>query len=88
VGFGNAFETLKDADFFEYELILNQEVQKHCRVSGSAGRDHENLSFLPPPISPFGDLRNQVALFTQIRLNETLGLIVSMGFRKTADRDG
>jgi len=30
----------------------------------------------------FGDLRNQVALFTQIRLNETLGLIREHGLSK------
>ena len=86
LGIGNAFETLKGADFFEYELVLNEEVatimdylNQQIETTKSFRSQTTNLSF--------GDLLNQTELFAQIRLNETLGLIRENGLsknRKTA----
>lgn len=86
LGIGNAFETLKGADFFEYELVLNEEVQnlvtyinQQIEIAKSFRSPTTNLSF--------GDLLRETELFAQIRLNETLGLIRENGLskdRKTA----
>src|SRR5208283_3815339 len=86
LGIGNAFETLKGADFFEYELVLNEEVQnlvtyldQQIEIAKSFRSPTTNLSF--------GDLHRETELFAQIRLNETLGLIRENGLskdRKTA----
>jgi hypothetical protein len=86
LGIGNAFETLKGADFFEYELVLNEEVQniinylnEQIDTTKSFRSQTTNLSF--------GDLLRETELFAQIRLNETLGLIRLNGLskdRKTA----
>ncbi len=86
LGFGNAFETLKDADFFEYELVLNQEMQN---IGAYLEEKIENTkSFRSQTTNmSFGDLLRQTQLFTQIRLNETLGLIRENGLsldRKSA----
>ena len=77
-GFGNAFEALKGADYFEYELVLNTEIQRvrtyltnESELARSFRSKTTNLSF--------GDLINQADLFAQIRLNETLGLIRQNG---------
>jgi hypothetical protein len=86
LGIGNAFETLKGADFFEYELVLNEEVgtiinylNEQIDATKSFRSQTTNLSF--------GDLLRETELFAQIRLNETLGLIRVNGLskdRKTA----
>ena len=86
LGIGNAFETLKGADFFEYELVLNEEVQniinylnEQIEITKSFRSPSTNMSF--------GDLLRETELFAQIRLNETLGLIRENGLskdRKTA----
>src|SRR5208283_2881846 len=72
LGIGNAFETLKGADFFEYELVLNEEVQniinylnEQIEITKSFRSPSTNMSF--------GDLLRETELFAQIRLNETLG---------------
>jgi hypothetical protein len=76
--FGNAFETLKGADYFEYELILNEEMssitsylERQVVAANSFRSRTTNLSF--------NDLLERTRLFTQIRLNETLGLIHENG---------
>jgi hypothetical protein len=78
VGFGNAFESLKGADYFEYELVLNSEIQ---RVRSYLTEERETArSFRSKTTNlSFGDLINQSDLFAQIRLNETLGLIRQNG---------
>lgn len=76
--FGNAFETLKNSDFYEYELVLNQDVDKITQYL------EEQLAKSPAFRSTstnltFSDLLEQTQLFAQIRLNETLGLIYLNG---------
>jgi hypothetical protein len=81
INFGKAFESLDGADYFDYEIVLNQESQNltvfltELSESGRAFRSsRSNLSF--------SDLLKQNQLFTQIRLNETLGLIRQNGLSK------
>lgn len=81
LGFGNAFETLKGADFFEYELVLGQELQsintylqQQLETAKTFRSQSTNLSY--------SDLMKQTQLFAQIRLNETLGLIRQNGLSK------
>lgn len=84
LAFGDAFETLKGADFFEYELILNQEVQaiiaylnQQVEAAKAFRSQSTNLSF--------SDLVKQTQVFAQIRLNETLGLIRQNGLSKNRE---
>jgi len=81
LNFGKAFESLNEADYFDYELVLNQESQNitsfltQLSDSGRAFRSsRSNLSF--------SDLSKQNQLFVQIHLNETLGLIRQNGLSK------
>lgn len=81
LNFGKAFEALSDADYFDYELVLNQESQNittfltEASTTARAFRSpRSNLSF--------ADLLKETQLFTQIRLNETLGLIRQNGLSK------
>lgn len=81
LGFGKAFESLNEADYFEYELVLNQESQNitaFLTQMADAGR-----AFRSPRCNlSFHDLLKQTQLFTQIRLNETLGLVRVYGLSK------
>ncbi|HEY8994464.1 MAG TPA: hypothetical protein VIM71_07380 [Lacunisphaera sp.] len=81
LNFGKAFDALSDADYFDYELVLNQESQniatfltEASAIARSYRSPRSNLSF--------SDLLKQNQLFTQIRLNETLGLIRQNGLSK------
>jgi ElaB/YqjD/DUF883 family membrane-anchored ribosome-binding protein len=81
VAFGNAFESLRNADFFEYELILNHEISSITTYL------HQQLDTAKTFRSPttnlsFSELLEQVELFSQIRLNETLGLIRQNGLSR------
>ena len=78
---GKAFESLVDADYFDYDLVLSRESQNintfltQMVTSSRAFRSSRtNLSF--------SDLLKQSQLFTQIRLNEVLGLIRQNGLSK------
>lgn len=85
-GFGNVFETLRGADYYEYELILTAEIQNiiaylenQDEIAKTFRSQSTNLSF--------GDLLRQTQLFAEIQLDETLGLIRVNGVsndRKTA----
>lgn len=81
LGFGKAFESLSGADYFDYELVLRRESQNIdtflTQMSGSA------RAFRSPRTNlSFNDLLKQSQLFTQIRLNEVLGLIRRDGLSK------
>ena len=78
VGFGNAFESLKGADYFEYELVLNSEIQRVRSYLTDENGNARSFRSKTTNLS-FGDLINQADLFAQIRLNETLGLIRQNG---------
>jgi hypothetical protein len=71
---GKAFEALAGADYFDYELVLRQESQnidlfltQMSETARAFRSPRSNLSF--------NDLLKQSQNFTQIRLNEVLGLI-------------
>ena len=81
LAFGNAFETLRTADYFEYELILNEEIQN---ITTYLNQQFEQArTFRSPDTNlSFSDLLKQTGLFAQIRLNETLGLIRQNGLSR------
>lgn len=79
--FGQVMESLSDADYIEYDLILNTQIQniatylrEHAAKAGSFRSPHTGLSF--------HDLLEQTQLFSQIRLNETLGIIYQFGLSR------
>jgi hypothetical protein len=96
--FGSAFESLKDADFVEYELILTREMQSLAfyleqrldterdvgeRRYESAAQARASKKFRSPTNGlSFQDLLKQTELFTQIRLNDVLGQIYIYGLSK------
>lgn len=71
---GKAFESLTGADYFDYDIVLNRESENITRfltdLSGTARSFRSTRTNLT-----FGDLLKETQLFTQIRLNEVLGLI-------------
>ena len=71
---GKAFEALAGADYFDYELVLRQESQN---IDLFLTQMSENARAFRSPRSnlSFSDLLKQSQNFTQIRLNEVLGLI-------------
>ncbi len=79
--FGTAFESLANADYPDYELILNLESRE---ISSFLDRMAEEARNFRSPRSnlSFGDLAKQYELFTQIHLNQTLGLIRQFGLSK------
>jgi len=81
LGFGNAFEELRGDDFFEYELVLNQEI---ANIEAYLDTKIENAkSFRSQTTNlTFFDLRKQVELFAQVRLNEALGQILVNGLSR------
>ena len=92
LNFGKAFESLLDADYSDYELVLHQEAknidQLLTTLSGKIGDEQISTgtmsrSFRSPRTQlTFSDLLKQSQLFMQIRLNETLGLIREHGISK------
>ncbi len=78
VGFGNAFDALKGADYFEYELVLNAEIQQVISYIKDELDNARSFRSQTTNLS-FGDLLDKASLFAQIRLNETLGLIRQNG---------
>ncbi|RXK55706.1 hypothetical protein ESB00_07435 [Oleiharenicola lentus] len=74
LGMGKAFESLAGADFYDYDLVLNRESQN---INAFLGQMSETARAFRSPRTnlTFSDLHKQSQLFTQIRLNEVLGLI-------------
>lgn len=81
LGSGKAFEALVGADYFDYDLVLRRESQNIetflTQMSETARAFRSSRSNLS-----FSDLLKQSQLFTQIRLNEVLGLIRRDGLSK------
>lgn len=79
--FGNAFTSLRNADFVEYELILTKET---LSLSAFLQQQIEKAKQFRSPTNQlsFQDLLKQTELFTQIRLNDVLGLIYINGLSK------
>ena len=84
LAFGSAFETIKGADFFEYELVLNGEIQNITAYLNQQLEDAKTFRSQTTNLS-FSDLLKQTQLFAQIRLNETLGLIRQNGLSKNRE---
>jgi hypothetical protein len=96
--FGNAFSSLKNADFVEYELVLTKELQglrayleQKTDIDSESQRDSKEIraqagaakQFRSPTNNlSFQDLLKQTELFTQIRLNDVLSQIYVYGLSK------
>lgn len=79
--FDNAFDSLKTADFVEYEIILTKEMQSLASfLEQQILRAKQYRS--PTTNLSFQDLLKETELFTQIRLNDVLGLIYVNGLSK------
>jgi hypothetical protein len=72
--FGDAFNSLRNADYFQYELILNKETQKITYYL-SQELDRAKMYRSPTTNLSFSDLLAQTELFEQIQMDGTLGLI-------------
>ncbi len=81
VAFGNALDSLQDADFFDYELVLGQEIRS---ITSYLEQQQENARTFRSPTTnlSFNDLLKQTHIFSQVRLNETLGLIRLKGLSR------
>jgi len=79
--FGNAFDVLQKADFYEYGLILDTELQNIKAYLSQ--QINEATTFRSPTTNlTFNDLITQTELFSQIQLSETLGLIRENGLSR------
>lgn len=81
LAFGTAFETLRNADFPEYELVLTTEVD-NIRTYLRDRSDKAPAYRSPWTNCSFKDLLEQTELFSQIQLNEVLGLIHENGLSR------
>ncbi len=81
IAFGNAFASLPHSDYFEYELILNREIETIVDNLTQDRADAKTFRSTTTNLS-FDDLLNQTQLFAQIQLNETLGLILQNGLSR------
>jgi hypothetical protein len=78
LSFGKAFEVLGDTDYLDYEIALAQENQN---IGTFLTQMNEQAKAFRSPRTnlAFSDLLKQAQFFSQIRLNETLGLIRENG---------
>lgn len=78
---GNAFVTLNNADFFDYELILNKEIEN---ISEYLSRKAEKFPIYRSQTThlSFSDLLEQIQLFSQVHVNATLGMIYVNGLSR------
>ena len=74
LAFGNAFESLHQADFYEYETILSSEIQNIIAYLNQE-LDQAKTFRSPTTNLSFSDLLKQTNIFSQVRLYETLGII-------------
>lgn len=82
LAFGNAFDSLRTADYYEYELILGEEM-RNITAYLNQQLDQAKTFRSPSTNLSFGDLLNQTEIFAQVRLNETLGLIRQNGLTRS-----
>jgi len=81
LAFGNAFAILHNADYPDYEAVFDKEMRA---ITGYlAAKSTEAKLFRSPTTNlTFSDLLRQTQLFSQIHLNETLGLIHQNGLSR------
>lgn len=79
--FGSAFSSLNNADFVEYELILTREIQS---LSGYLQQQVQKAREFRSPTTNLSiqDLQRLTDIFSQVRLNNVLGLIYVNGLSK------
>jgi len=81
LAFGNAFVILKNADFPDYEAVFDKEIR--AITSYLTDKSTEAKLFRSATTNrTFSDLLRQTQLFSQIHLNETLGLIHQNGLSR------
>jgi hypothetical protein len=81
LGIGKAFDILEDADYSDYELVMKRESENLSYFLNHMST--LSRSFRSPLTNyTFGDLFKQSQNFTEIRLNELLGLIRQSGLSK------
>jgi hypothetical protein len=82
VAFGTAFETLRNADFPEYELVLTTELEI---IRSYLQQKVTNAKTFRSPTTnlSFKDLVDQNELFSRLQLNEVLGLIHLNGLSRS-----
>jgi len=81
IAFGNAFTVLKDADYPDYESVFDKEI--HAITTYLTQQTTEAKLFRSPTTNlTFSELLRQTQLFSQIHLNETLGLIHQNGLSR------
>lgn len=81
LAFGNAFAVLKDADFPDYENIFDRELRSISTYLTEKSAEAKLFRSTTTNLT-FSDLLKQTQLFSQIRLNETLGLILQNGLTR------
>jgi hypothetical protein len=79
--FGTAFDSLTNADYWDYELVLSLESRRISALLEQMSEKGRNFRSPRSNLS-FGDLAKQYELFTQIHLNQTLGIIRQYGLSK------
>jgi len=81
LAFGSAFETLRTADYPEFELILNADLDN---VRSYLANQQEIAKGYRSPTTNFSfrDLIEQVERFQQVQLNEVLGTIRENGLSR------
>lgn len=81
LAFGNAFAVLKDADYPDYENIFDRELRSITKYLTEQSTEAKLFRSTTTNLT-FSDLLKQTQLFSQIRLNETLGLILQNGLTR------
>jgi hypothetical protein len=81
LAFGSAFETLRKADYPEFEIILRADLEN---IRSYLARQEETAKSYRSPSTNFSfkDLSEQADRFAQIQLNEALGLIHENGLSR------
>lgn len=83
--FANAFDQLKNADFVDYELILNSQMQMLITFLDQQAAQAKQFRSPTNNLS-FQDLQKQADLFSQIRMKDVLGLVYLGGLSKDRTR--
>ena len=81
LAFGSVFQNVGNADYFEYERVLYDEIQNITAYLNQQLAQAKNFRSPTTNLS-FSDLLDQTDVFSQIRLNETLGLIRQSGLSR------
>jgi hypothetical protein len=81
LAFGDAFAVLKNADFPDYESVFDKEMRDIETYLTQKSTEAKLFRSTATNLT-FSDLLRQAQLFSQIRLNETLGLIHQNGLSR------